>query len=464
MWARTLEIMRDWNAYEALRESGDFVTNFRACNASTNAPIIDVDFNNVEDVLEDPGVLIIPQYQTERVLRTLVEANPLCDLRIGVAATGVTHDAHGATVATFAQGTADTLRASYAVGCDGAHGVMRHAMELTLEGITYDSRVILSDDVIDATTSNAARARVLLDRPGLDVAIRFAPNEWRVIATVPKDTSDEAALSDDAHRARLARIFGADSITHTKWKSIFKIHRRHVQKFSVGRVALAGDAAHLNSPAGGQGMNAGIQDAANLAWKIAFALRDRGDSTALFESYAIERREMVTDTVEAFTDRLTRIAIGVSPRIKRTGIRIVARVTRGRGIQRKLCRTLGMLGGRYTTSPIVDARHPLAGRRIDDLVLADGARINRVRNGNAAIVLVGDIAIADMAAIQIAKPPKRWHVKPPIALIVRPDGCVASVVTKPTRERITKAWNKAFCNTIDLPLVRYSTRSSIEML
>lgn len=452
VWPRTLEIMRDWTAYEALCEAGDFVTNFRACNARTNATIVDVDFNNVASVVEDPGVLVIPQYRTERVLRTLVEAHPCCDLRAGLEATGVVQNSEYVEIATKSNDIIGNLCASYAVGCDGAHGITRHALGLTLEGITYDSRIVLSDDIIEGSTHDDTRARVLLDQPGIDIAIRFAPNEWRVIASVPKCTSDDDALGDEAHRARLESIFGAACVAHTKWKSIFNIHRRHAQRFSVGRVALAGDAAHLNSPAGGQGMNAGIQDAANLAWKLAYALRGRGDSNALFESYSVERREMVTDTVEAYTDRITRIAIGVAPRVKRTGARIFSRVVRGRGMQRKLCRILGMLNGRYASSPIIDSRHPLAGRRIDDLILADGSRVNRVRDGNAALVLIGNAGIDDLAAIRIAVAPKRWHLKGSVALVVRPDGCVASVVLKPTRERIEAAWNKAFCNTLELPV------------
>lgn len=451
VWPRTLEIMRDWNAYEDLCEAGDFITTFRACNARTGTTIVDVDFSNLQNVLEDPGVLIIPQYRTERVLRTLVEAHSACDLRVGVAATAVVQSGEYVDVATNSNGAPGTLRGRYVVGCDGAHGITRHALGLSLEGITYDSRVVLSDEVVGGVSSDDARARVLFDQPGIDIAIRFAPNEWRVIATMPKGTSDSNALADDVHRARLESIFGPDCVTQTKWKSIFNIHRRHAQRFSVGRVALAGDAAHLNSPAGGQGMNAGIQDAANLAWKIAYALRGRGDGDALFASYSIERREMVTDTVEAYSDRITRIAIGLTPRVKRTGIRIFSRVVRGRGMQCKLARTLGMLNGRYTTSPIIDAHHPLAGRRIDDLLLEDGERINRTRSGNAALVLVGEAPLGDLSALRVAAAPKRWHVKPPVVLIVRPDGCVASVIQKPTRERIESAWNTAFCGTIELP-------------
>lgn len=450
IWPRTQEIFRDWGIYAAIRNAAQFVTDFVAVNARTDQPFISIDWRAVDDVVADPGVIVIPQNETERVLRELVQSNPRCDLRTGVSVTELRQDTRFVDV-TYTDATGEhRVRGSYVAGCDGAHGVVRHALGLSLEGITYDSRVVLSDEILEGAFDGDALARVRLDKPGLRAAIRFAPRTWRVIASVSKDGSDEDILSDAAHRERLNDVFGEGVSTTTIWSSLFKIHRRHAQRFLVGRVALAGDAAHLNSPAGGQGMNAGIQDAANLAWKMSLALRDGANADALLESYDIERREMVTDTIERYTDRLTRVGIGFPPRAKQFVVRAMSRAIRGRGMQRKLCRALGMLSGRYTKSPIVDARHPLAGRRIDDLRLPDGKRINETRGGEALLIVVGDFE-TDLTHVVVPIPPKRWHVKPPVVLVVRPDGCVAAVVEKPTRERIARAWEMAFCGTLPLP-------------
>lgn len=451
LWPRTLEIFRDWNAYAALREAGTFVVRFSAQNAHTGKDLVTVDFTNVDDVLHDPGVLMLPQNRTEAVLRDLVNANALCELRTGVDVTGVTQHEGGVEVTGNDSSGERTWNASYVVGCDGAHGIVRSALGLTLQGITYDSRVVLSDDEIGEDACGETLVRVYLEEPGLKAAIRFAPGTWRTIATVPKTVPDEDALGDGAHAERMRELFGDAAPAASSWRSLFKIHRRHAPRFVVGRVALAGDAAHLNSPAGGQGLNAGIHDAANLAWKIAAALGGRGDGAALFESYDVERREMITDTVERVTDRLTRIAVGFPPRAKQLALRLFSRALKGRGMQRKACRGLGMLSGRYTKSPIVDSRHPLAGRRIDDLLLRDGMRINEKRHGDALLVRVGGDDDFGLHMACVAIPPKRWHVKPPVILIVRPDGCVAKVIEKPTRENIEAAWTAAFCGTLPLP-------------
>jgi 2-polyprenyl-6-methoxyphenol hydroxylase-like FAD-dependent oxidoreductase len=172
--------------------------------------------------------------------------------------------------------------------------------------------VLLTDEVVPGSEALGS-PRIVLNRPGMLGGIQYAPGRWRVMTTLRKDAPDAAAYDESAHAERLRLIFGDGVTSTTGWQSLFRIHRRHAMRFVVGRFALAGDAAHLNSPAGGQGMNSGIQDAANLAWKFAYAL-DGGDGAVLLESYDLERREMIADTVERFTDRITHAAIGMPSR------------------------------------------------------------------------------------------------------------------------------------------------------
>jgi 2-polyprenyl-6-methoxyphenol hydroxylase-like FAD-dependent oxidoreductase len=447
IWPRTQEILRDWGAYEPIAQRGHFIESFRALNVGTGKQLVEVDFRAVDDVVDRPGVLVVSQGDVERALRLLVAAHPLCDLRLGIAVTGLQQDNGGVTITYAIDGTCAELRAAVAVGCDGSQSAVRGWLGVALEGDSYDSRVVLSDELLDDVPDDDAIARIRLGVRGLRCAIRVAPRTWRAIASVDREDAQEQ--DDCAHRQRLRDIFG-DCEPTTLWKQTFEVHRRHAQRFVLGRVALAGDAAHVSSPIGGQGLNAGIHDAANLAWKIAFAFKDGQRNATLFESYDIERREMVTDTVERYADRLTRIGVGFTRRAKQFAVRAASRAVRGRGMQRKLCRALGMLGGRYTLSPIIDSHHPLAGKRIDDLRLADGRRLNAIRGGGAAFVIVGTLGF-DLAGIRVPIAPRRWHVKASAVLVVRPDGCVAAVVEKPTRERVEQAWQAAFCGTIALP-------------
>lgn len=446
IWPRTLELLQDWGAFEALLEAGIWRSTFEMSAAGVPTPLLRVDFANVADVLALTGALLIPQSETERVLRELVRASEHCELRTGWEATAVEQDGRGVTVTgTTANGT-EHVRARYLVGCDGAHSVVRHAMGLTLEGVTYRARATLSDEITTGPAWTPSSPRFSLVRPTFALGIEYAPNHWRVISLVPGDTPDAQALDTRAHEERLRRLLGPEVRAETIWSSLFQIHRRHAQRFVVDSVVLVGDAAHLNSPAGGQGMNAGIQDAGNLAWKLAYALFGEHDARALLESYDLERHEMIASGVERFTDALTRFGLGSARWLGTLPLRVAGRLVRGPGMQRKACRALGMLGGRYTKSPLIDARHPLAGRRVDDLVLDGGERLSRARGGGAALVLAGDAPSAEVGApvIRVQRPPKHWLVKRGAALIVRPDGCVAAVVEKPTPKRIEAAWRKAF--------------------
>lgn len=446
IWPRTAEVLRDWNAWEPLRAAGRFSHEFAAHNARTNRRLIAIDFTRVDDIVDDAGVLFLPQNETERILRDLVANNPACELRAGTEVMAIAQDDGGVTIGFEHEDTGGELRAAYAVGCDGAHGLTRKALGLELEGMTYDARVLLSDVEIPGTQSLCS-PRVVLNRPGMLGAFLYGGCRWRVMATIPKDASEVEAYDEGAHAERLRLLFG-EAGTHatTVWRNLFRIHRRHARRFAQGRIALAGDAAHLNSPAGGQGMNAAIQDAANIAWKLAYALSG-ANGPALIDSYDVERREMIADTVERFTDRATRVGVGMPSSARRLALMAFGKAVKGRGMQRKLCRAFGMLSGRYTMSALIDARHPLAGRRIDDLILPDGSRINHARKGRAALVAVGKVGtqkLKEFDAIAVPRAPKRWCVKPPAILIVRPDGVVAAVVEKPNPTKVRDAWKRAF--------------------
>ncbi|MGR4064065.1 MAG: FAD-dependent monooxygenase, partial [Vulcanimicrobiaceae bacterium] len=439
VWTRTLEIFRDWGIYDAMVDAGTLGTRLEPREAATNAMLLTVDFTFLSDVVDRPGYLLIPQNVTEAVMRRLVREHPSCELRTGVSVTGVSQDDAGVRVTVRdSAGNESGLAAAFAVGCDGAHGAVRHAIGLTLEGATYPMHVVLSDEILASDGPDFDSPRVALGGPSLLAAIKYADRSWRILA--PQSGDDPAALGDEARAARVRALFGDGVRSTTVWQSRFQIHRRHVQRFGAGRVLLAGDAAHLNSPAGGQGMNSGIQDAANLAWKLAYALEPGHDVARLLDSYDVERREMVTDSVERMTNNLTQFAFRTSSRFKSRVIAIYSRFLRSRGMQRKASRAMGMLGGRYTKSPLVDARHPLAGRRIDDVVLDDGTRLNRKRAGNAALVVLGAASIgrppSEAIVIAVTAPPKRWQVKMPAAIVVRPDGCVAAVVERPTPESL----------------------------
>ncbi len=138
---------------------------------------------------------------------------------------------------------------------------------------------------------------LLCSDEGLVVGIRFGDGVFRIVADSVDPSVDEQTIDD--HVNRLARRLFGLPVVETIWQRLYSKHQRCAPRFRVGRALLAGDAAHLNSPAGGQGMNSGIQDAHDLAWKLARAVKDpEANIDALLDLYAEERWEYVISVVQ----------------------------------------------------------------------------------------------------------------------------------------------------------------------
>lgn len=187
-------------------------------------------------------------------------------------------------------GETQTIEAQYLVGCDGASSPTRHCLGLSFEGSTYP-RLFYVADVEMEFQSEAATFYVPL---GYNSFVLIVPIQggkyWRFIGNMPEhnDRVDQDVTFEEIKQKVEGLLQRSLDITNVRWFSSYKVHTRHVETFSIGRCFLAGDAAHIHTPAGGQGMNTGIQDAYNLAWKLAVVLKGQAGE-ALLETYNEER-------------------------------------------------------------------------------------------------------------------------------------------------------------------------------
>lgn len=252
-------------------------------------------------------ITMIPQAGTEAVLiEALTDAGLAVDR--GVEAKSF-HDEGDAVLvdASHADGSPVTFRARYLLGADGAHSLVRHQLDLSFEGAKYPQAFLLGDVQVDWDLPEK-RFRVFLsgDRLGLYVPFQ-GQGAARVMTTDlnPQPTQDQAWSKLDLAdlQAGFEEAAGRSVRLHDPvWLTRFSSQHRVVNRYRVGRVFVAGDAAHIHSPAGGQGMNTGLQDAANLAWKLAAVLKaDAGD--ALLDTYEAERLP-VAHHVLALSDRM----------------------------------------------------------------------------------------------------------------------------------------------------------------
>lgn len=265
------------------------------------------------------GFAALPQYDTERIIEEHL-ARFGTGIERGTELLGFTQDEDGVVSRIVtASGAREEVRSRFLVGCDGAHSSVRKGLGLTFEGGAFPEEYMLADVEVDWNLPEGYGVRSM--HHGADGRIDDAlvcvplPGErrYRMSMLVPPELStkaENAAPGETAHGlegGRAPRLEHIQAVVDRlspepatasamRWSSVFRISHRLVDRYSVGRVFVAGDAAHIHPPTGAQGMNTGIQDACNLAWKLAIVL-DGGAHPRLLDSYDAERRPVGEEVV-----------------------------------------------------------------------------------------------------------------------------------------------------------------------
>ncbi|HEX5404680.1 MAG TPA: FAD-dependent monooxygenase [Pseudonocardiaceae bacterium] len=316
----------------------------------------------------------ISQYRIEQILVDAVLANPRCDLRWGHQALAVTQDADGVTLrAATVDGEVD-LRFGHLVAADGVRSRMRELMDVEWSGYTHQDRFLITD--IKAELPLAKERHFHYDpscNPGRQLVMHPQPDDiWRIDWQLPPDADIDAERADGRFDQRVRAVIG-NVPYEIDWVSTYRFHQRVVTRLRVGRVLFAGDAAHSLPPYGSRGMNSGIQDADNLAWKLAFVIAGYADEE-LLESYHLERYAAAAENL-----RVTEATIQfmVPPnRIRRWTRALLLGLSHSLGFARKHVNSGRMAEPYvYTDSPIVQPAgdDPLLGSFAPDMrVTFDG--------------------------------------------------------------------------------------------
>ncbi|WDZ79621.1 FAD-dependent monooxygenase (plasmid) [Ensifer adhaerens] len=247
-----------------------------------------------------PFVLVYPQDHHERLLVERLEA-------MGVIVERQTElvdfeDTGDRIVARLRSpdGSEKISTARYLAGCDGARSLVRHKLAVGFEGGTYQQTFYVADVEVSGPTANG-EAHISLESSDFVALLAYGDGRGRLIGLVrdERDDMDKLTFDDVGQRAIEGLQLNVDKVN---WFSTYRVHHRVAERFREGRAFLLGDAAHVHSPVGGQGMNTGIGDAINLAWKLAAVLKGRASDT-LLDSYERERIGFARQLVET-TDRL----------------------------------------------------------------------------------------------------------------------------------------------------------------
>jgi 2-polyprenyl-6-methoxyphenol hydroxylase-like FAD-dependent oxidoreductase len=338
--SRTLEVLREFDVADELVRRGEIVPYFAF--KDRDRTLLLTDFSRLPT--EFPYTLMVPQDVTESVLdERFRHIGGVLRRPFRVASLRQQDDCVLLDIGDGA-GRLHQVRARYVVGADGAHSTIRHSLGIEFAGSAYAESFFLADVRMDWGLSRE-EVQLFFSQTGLVVVAPLPGGEHRIVATVSKaiespGIADVQALLDQRGPRRPPA-----HVRELTWASNFRVNHRVATSYRRGRVFLAGDAAHVHSPAGGQGMNTGIQDAANLTWKLALVCHDlAGDE--LLDSYEAERRPVAVEVVRQ-THRLTRLATMHSP-VQR-GVRNAALGVAGRvpAVRRFMAQNLSELAVSY---------------------------------------------------------------------------------------------------------------------
>jgi 2-polyprenyl-6-methoxyphenol hydroxylase-like FAD-dependent oxidoreductase len=325
-----------------------------------------------------PAMALVSQTETEEVLeRYLGSLGGKIEREVTL--TGIEQDSGGVTATlSHVDGQEEQVRARYLVGADGIRSTVRRLVGVPYEGESYTQSFLVADLTVDGPLPSDA-FHMFFHTDGIAGFLPMRrPAPWRLIALerhAPPENAPEPTPDD---LRKVIPWTGLPLRFHDPvWISRFRIHLRMATRFRQGRVFLAGDAAHVHSPAGGQGMNTGLQDAWNLGWKVALVARGEAPEE-LLDSYEAERMP-VARFVLRFTDRLFSFMISSRP-LATIMRRVIFPSTssllgRSRMLRKRVFGNLSQLKIEYRDSPIVAGAaklRPRAGERLPDIELPTG--------------------------------------------------------------------------------------------
>ncbi len=310
------------------------------------------------------------------------------------------------------------LRAWFVIGCDGAHSAVRRGLKLPLEGGEYNDSFMLADIQTNETLP-ADELQLCPSEFGPVAIFPMSVTRRRIVATIEQPEGDAPGL-DLIRKVLEQRAPSGFEARALHWSSYFRIHHRHARRLRVGRIFIAGDAAHIHSPFGGQGMNTGLHDVWNLAWKLDLFLHGRGNEQ-LLESYSAERLPVIKNVIET-TDFLTKVMGTPNKFAQVLRDTVIPMVSRLAPFQHAFVQRLSELGIAYGGSPIVEG----PGKRYFDDSMQGGKGI-----GSRFLLMIDGDSKPPVkeAAKQLCESldgvvELRLAARPGVTL-VRPDGYVA---------------------------------------
>ncbi len=437
VWPRTLELLDRMGCGSTFVSAGHKVI---AANIHSGGKRIGhVGFESVAS--PHPYALMIPQSETERLLgEQLHRLGVDVERRVEVAELRTSEEKVTSSL-LHPDGTTETLETDWLIGCDGAHSLVRHQLGMQFVGDTLLSDWILADVHLGGAALSSAELDLFWHSDGMLALFPISPGRYRIVAdmAVAKGDGDRSEPTLEEVQAILdergpARIRASDPV----WLSRFRINERKVEDYRSGRVFLAGDAAHIHSPAGGQGMNTGMQDAYNLAWKLSMVCLGTCPSEALLTSYSDERSPIGAQIL-AQTGRATSLTLLKNPILQSLRNHIAQGILGFSFVQRRMVDSLTEVSIAYPPGPLVRKRSdhhngPNPGERAP--IRSGDSPFGGGDRPRFALCAEVDNASSRLIGLypELLEPTPRKPYHPEAIALVRPDGYLGVVAER-------TAWN-----------------------
>jgi len=262
--------------------------------------IAEFDFADIDDLTDHPYRVQAEQYKLCLILRDMIAQYPNVDIVYNAKATHVVQDHDGASVSI--NDGAMTYRGSYLVGADGANSIVRRTLDIPFEGFTWPERFLVVSTPFNfkSVFADLSSVSYVADPDEWYFLLQIPDGLWRCMFPTRPEEIDEDILSEARVQARLSRVHDHSEPYEVAHKTLYNVHQRVADTYRVGRILITGDAAHINNPLGGMGMNGGIHDSFNLSEKLIPVLKGEADSD-LLDRYSDERRGVAMEYVQKFS-------------------------------------------------------------------------------------------------------------------------------------------------------------------
>jgi 3-(3-hydroxy-phenyl)propionate hydroxylase len=313
----TLDLFDRIGLYDRLEPRGIVAPKFHYWDRQSQSLIAEFDHALLRDDTKFPYVLQCERIKIVEEALAMAKAHPLIEVRMATEFTGFEQTTDAVLAQLRGPAGGETIRGSYLVSCEGARSVARRGLELEFEGFTYPERTLNIEVAYDFKQHGYTERNYISDPVEYSNLFHWKgpPDRWRIHFPTAIDESEEALTRPEAMQARLKNFLDLDRDFTICGCNLYTVHQRVAKKFRGGRVLLAGDAAHVNSPIGGMGLNSGVHDAFNLADKLVRILRGEADAVEL-DRYERQRRHIAVQHTQAQTIRNKRLLEERDPAVR----------------------------------------------------------------------------------------------------------------------------------------------------